>query len=382
MKLFLGIFTSVFISVFAVAQITVPPAPPTPQTPFEVKISGSIFNTTSKEIKLSRQTDNNQFSDLATVPLVTDGKFEISVKIPQSDYYLLRIDEGSIHLILREGSDIKVYGDAKQLGKFTNFVNSDESGELHTFAYAADDWIKSRNEAIRRVQTNPELSEQINSEMQASLRDFQGVFQAFYGENQNSPALIAALNVIDPNSDFETFETIVNSLSKTFGQSQKVQQLQVAYTQLRAKKDAENIFAPGKPAPDFEELMVDRKTTMKLSDLKGKVVLLDFWASWCGPCRRENPNVVAVYNNYKDKGFTVMNVSLDDNLDRWKQAIEQDGLIWPNHVSDLKKWNSAVGQIYQVRSIPFTVLIDQKGNIVATNLRGPALEEAVSKLLQ
>lgn len=371
MKLFLGICTSVFVSVFSMTQ-----------TPVSVKISGSVFNTVSKEIKLSQQTDNNQFSDLATAILDKDGKFEISTKVPQSDYYILRLDEGNIHLILRENSDIKVYGDAKQLGKFTNFVNSDESAALHTFAHAADDWIKSRNEAIQRVQANPELSEQVNSEMQASLRDFQGVFQTFYGENQNSPALIATLNVIDPNSDFETFETIVNALNKSFGHSKKVQQLTVAYTQIRAKKDAENIFAPGKPAPDFEELMVDRKTTMKLSDLKGKVVLLDFWASWCGPCRRENPNVVAVYNNYKDKGFTVMNVSLDDNLDRWKQAIEQDGLIWPNHVSDLKKWNSAVGQIYQVRSIPFTVLIDQKGNIVATNLRGPALEEAVAKLLQ
>jgi thiol-disulfide isomerase/thioredoxin len=379
MKLFLGIFTSVFISVFSVAQITVSPAS---LTPFQVKISGSIFNTTSKEVKLSRQVDNNQFTDLATVPLDKDGKFEISTKISQSDYYLLRVNEGSVHLILREDSDIKVYGDAKQLGKFTNFVNSDESATLHTFAYAADDWVRSRNEAIQRIQKNPELSEQINSEIQTSLREFQGVFQTFYSENQNSPALIAALNVIDPNSDFETFETIVNALNRTFGQSQKVQQLQVAYTQLRAKKDAENMFAPGKPAPDFEELMVDRKTTMKLSDLRGKVVLLDFWASWCGPCRKENPNVVAVFNKYKDKGFTVMNVSLDDNLDRWKQAIEQDGLIWPNHVSDLKKWNSAAGQIYQVRSIPFTVLIDQKGNIVATNLRGPALEEAVSKLLQ
>lgn len=371
MKLFVVLITGLLAGNVATAQEQI-----------AVKISGSVFNTTSKEIILSQQLENNKFQDFATVKLDKEGKFELATKLPQSDYYVVRINEGPIHLILRQNSDIKIYGDGKQLGKFTNFVNSDESAALHTFTYASQEWIRLRNEAIQKMQTNPELSEQINAEMQTSLRDFQGVFQTFYSENQNSPALIAALNVIDPNNDFDTFEAIINSVNKNFGQSNRVKELVGAYKQLRAKKDAGNVFASGKPAPDFEELMLDRKTKMKLSDLKGKVVLLDFWASWCGPCRKENPNVVATYNKYKEKGFTVMSVSLDDNLDRWKQAIEQDGLIWPNHVSDLKKWQSAVGQIYQVRGIPFTVLIDQQGNIVQTNLRGPALEEAVSRLLQ
>lgn len=368
MKKIIGVITGVLVGIMSFAQVP-------------VKISGTIFNTVSKEVKLSQQTGTT-ITDLATVKMDKDGKFEISTKVPQSDYYVLRINEGNIHLILRENSDIKIYGDGKQLGKFTNFVGSDESASLHNFTYQTDEWNKVKNEAIQKMQKNPELSEQVNAEMQPRLKEFQGVFQSFYAENQESPAIIAVLNVIDPNNEFETFEAVVNSLNKNFGQSKKVQEVATAYKQIKSKKDAGNMFAAGKPAPDFEELMVDRKTTMKLSDLKGKVVLLDFWASWCGPCRKENPNVVNVYNTYKDKGFTVMNVSLDDNLDRWKQAIEQDGLIWPNHVSDLKKWNSAVGQIYQVRSIPFTVLIDQNGNIVATNLRGPALEEAVSKLLQ
>jgi len=369
MKLILTLLSVVFtLGLFAQATIS-------------VKVSGAIVNTVSKEIKLSQQVDNTKFQDFKTVKLDKDGKFEIQATLPQADYYVLRVDEGMIYLILRDKSDIKVYSDIKNVGKFSNFVNSDESKALNEFHYASLDWLADRQSKMQQMQTNPANAKELNDEVERSLQEFRTKFQSFYTENQNSPALIATLNVLDPNGDYETFEVIVNSLNKSFGQSKRVQEINKTYLQVKAAKDAANMFAPGKPAPDFEELMLDRKTTMKLSDLKGKVVLLDFWASWCGPCRKENPNVVATYNKYKDKGFTVMSVSLDDNLERWKQAIEQDGLIWPNHVSDLKKWNSAAGKVYQVRSIPFTVLIDQQGNIVQTNLRGPALEEMVSRLL-
>ena len=118
---------------------------------------------------------------------------------------------------------------------------------------------------------------------------------------------------------------------------------------------------------------------MSLSDLRGKIVLVDFWASWCGPCRRENPNVVRMYNKYKDKGFDILGVSLDKTQDRWLQAIEQDGLEW-HHVSDLKGWSNEVAQAYGVRSIPHTILLDQEGRIIARNLRGQALEEKLEEL--
>jgi len=127
---------------------------------------------------------------------------------------------------------------------------------------------------------------------------------------------------------------------------------------------------------------------IKLSSLKGKVVLIDFWASWCGPCRRENPNVVRVYEKYKNekftvgKGFTVYNYSLDKNMDKWKAAIEKDGLEWKNHVSDLKGWSAEGAAAYGVRSIPSNYLIDGEGNILAKNLRGTALDIALDKYLK
>jgi thiol-disulfide isomerase/thioredoxin len=119
----------------------------------------------------------------------------------------------------------------------------------------------------------------------------------------------------------------------------------------------------------------------KLSDLKGKVVLIDFWASWCGPCRRENPNVVRAYQQYKSKGFEVFSVSLDKAKEPWEKAIEQDGLVWPNHVSDLAGWSNVAAAAYGVTAIPATFLIDQEGKVVATNLRGPALANKLNELL-
>lgn len=137
-------------------------------------------------------------------------------------------------------------------------------------------------------------------------------------------------------------------------------------------------FVTGGEAPDFTMNTPEGKP-MKLSDHKGKVLLVDFWASWCGPCRRENPNVVKAYNKYHEKGFDVLGVSLDKTKDRWLQAIEKDGLMW-HHVSDLKGWKNEAAALYGVRSIPSTLLLDREGKIIARNLRGPQLEAKLAEI--
>lgn len=135
----------------------------------------------------------------------------------------------------------------------------------------------------------------------------------------------------------------------------------------------------GAVAPDFAQATPEGKD-LKLSDMRGKYVLIDFWASWCGPCRQENPNVVRMYQQYKDKGFDILSVSLDSARDRWLQAIEADKLTW-KHVSDLKGWSNEVAQMYEVQGIPKTFLIDPQGKIIATDLRGPTLEAKLKELL-
>ncbi len=138
-------------------------------------------------------------------------------------------------------------------------------------------------------------------------------------------------------------------------------------------------FVAGGEAPDFTMNDRDGKP-VKLSDFRGKVMLVDFWASWCGPCRKENPHVVELYHKYHDKGFDVLGVSLDKTKEPWLAAIEKDGLVW-NHVSDLKGWTNSAAQLYGVTSIPHTVLVDREGKIIARNLRGEQLTAKLREVL-
>ena len=344
-----------------------------------VQISGTIFNGSFDSIKIS-QFYGKFYKDFISTKPDKKGNFSMKGTLPYADYYMLRLGNENLQLILRDSANIKVYGDGKKIREFCNIINSDESQQMNQFSYKLDRWSAKIDSATTALKLDTSRAQVINTYMSSEYSKYQSQRQEFMAMNQNSPQLILVLKTMNIETEFADYEGILNQVIASFGQSPTVMEYKKYFDSYKAQRDAGLTLGIGKVAPDFEQLGTDQKTNIKLSDLRGKVVLIDFWASWCGPCRKENPNVVKTFAKYKDDGFTVMSVSLDTDKEKWLAAIKQDNLTWPNHVSDLRGWNNRVAGLYDVKSVPFTVLIDQQGKIIKTNLRGEALESELQRI--
>ena len=259
-------------------------------------------------------------------------------------------------------------------------------------------YFKFRNNIISQIQNiNTPNEEEKIIKRNSILTSYQTYIKEFIAENKNSPCLIMLLGEIQNPMDFKVELKIIKIVIQEKFEQQKYlkeivklieqakQQEEFIFQQKNKVKEEQNTRKElginiGAIAPEIN-LKGPNGDLISLSSLKGKVVLLDFWASWCRPCRAENPNVVRLYNKYKDKGFTVYSVSLDQNKDKWLAAIVQDQLNWSNHVSELTGWKSSAGAKYGISSIPKTFLINKKGEIIGYDLRGNELEQKLSEIL-
>ena len=266
---------------------------------------------------------------------------------------LTRAQSPLLHVILlpkeKVTMDIK-YNEALNVMQITN-VKGSENMEMY----------RRYTDIMAGIAADPSLQNSMPDAMEALIRN-------------NSHQLMSAFLVTYFESAFDEYydlyKTVRDSTIANYGNNDFVKHVD---------SKVRSVIAAGTEAPDI--VMTDRNGKERLlSDLRGKVVLIDFWASWCRPCRAENPNVVRIYNRYHDKGFEVFSVSLDNNRDAWLKAIEADGLVWENHVSDLRGWSSAGGRLYGISSIPATVLVDRDGKVLARNLRGQQLEQKLKEI--
>jgi len=343
------------------------------------QLKGKVDKHTKTWLYLE-QIKGNDIVTIDSVKTEESGAFSFDKKVPVKDFYRLRVTQNNIVFIVLDPNEQVVYNNPNIYLQQDYTLEGSEEGKLVLEIKALKKSIDTRRDSLMAVMnsTPNDKKEMAQKELEGSfnifIQDVLNKVRTIIKEKNNTLAAITAAEMLDPDQDFQAHEFMSNGLKKYHPNSGFAKTFIVRVDQMKAT-------AIGQIAPEIN-LPTPQGTNITLSSLKGKVVLIDFWASWCGPCRKENPNVVAMYNANKDKGFDIYSVSLDKDKKGWEQAIAKDGLIWPNHVSDLGYWSSSVVKQYGFSGIPFTVLLDKEGRIAAKGLRGPELEAAVEKLLQ
>ena len=315
--------------------------------------------------------------------VVNKGIFELKGTIEGMELAFIRVEEQEFNLpIILENGEIKaiINKDSIQKSSVTGTKNNDLFQKFNDDSKAISDKVskfqKDNGQKMLIAQRSKDTVtiNALRKQYEAYQEEMNVYSKKFIKENPDAYLSVLLLenflmrNYLSTSEVTALYDKLADDVKKT-----------KSGERIKTSLDAIKTVVIGKPAPDFSGPTPEGKT-ISLKESLGKVTIIDFWASWCGPCRAENPNVVALYKEFHPKGLNIIGVSLDKDAAKWKDAIAKDGLTWP-HVSNLKFWDDPIAKQYNVQSIPATFILDAKGNIVAKDLRGDELRAKVKELL-
>ncbi|MDF2433817.1 MAG: hypothetical protein JWP44_3448 [Mucilaginibacter sp.] len=341
-------------------------------------ISGTINNPGSLKKIYLFTTDSTQIKLVDSTNLSDQNKFQFKSQAPYANLFKLRIGSTIFDFIAKNGDNIDFSTNLTDKTSAYQISGSDESEKIKEFNKISNFYAEKSTVISQQFESKSQaLGKQSDSLISIYKPQFDKIMASygadvlkFVDKNKTSLAAFYAATSLDPTKYEPQLIAYADALNGKFTNNLAVQRF------VKAMKAMEPVSI-GHRAPDFTTSGIDG-TPVKLSDYKGKYVLLDFWASWCAPCRQENPNVVKQYKIYHPLGLNILGISLDQDKTKWQQAVKTDGLVW-NHASDLKNFEGPVERLYHVEAIPTNFLIDPQGVIVAKNLRGADLEEFLNK---